>query len=520
MAEKKFFLRLMARSRLHRFSFPINPAVRVHARLSGIFLLHAHTIPLTSRAPAVSLKTMQTILTTFSAGLTGFFAFKAYVILPVFMLVLALIARMKPLDALFAALKTGAGFAGIFIVFNFFVTQISPAIAGIIAVRHLDFPVVDVGWPPLAAITWSSGLTPLVILLVLALNAVLLATRLTKTLYIDLWNYWHFALIGALVQAATGNVALSLSASVLIALYTIKVTELSAPYVRREQGLEGIAISPISVSGFLPYAVLMDRLFDAIPGVRKFGWNPSRSADEKNENGANGAFRLLGEPMVIGVLVGLFLSLLAGYGIRQTLETAVNIAAVMFLLPRCGGLIGEGMGEIALEFKNLVERKFPSLKGLSIAMDTGILMTNRSVIATGLILIPVSLLVAFILPGYRVLPLGDLPNLISIMSLIVLVLRGNVIRSVLAGIPIVATFLLVSSRMAPVFTALAAKTGMSAGGAGEITAFTDGGNQIRYWFYWLFQGNVLAFAVIPVVLAMLAFAWRTHRKMVQATMKP
>jgi PTS system galactitol-specific IIC component len=267
----------------------------------------------------------------------------------------------------------------------------------------------------------------------------------------------------------------------------------------------------------------MDRLFDSIPGIRKLGWNPSRPANENNENtrnganggnGGSGAFRLLGEPMVIGVLVGLFLSLLAGYGIRQTLETAVNIAAVMFLLPRCGGLIGEGMGEIALEFKNLVERKFPSLKGLSIAMDTGILMTNRSVIATGLILIPVSLLIAFVLPGNRVLPLGDLPNLISIMSLTVLVLRGNVIRSVLAGIPIVATFLLVASRMAPVFTALAAKTGMSAGGAGEITAFTDGGNQIRYWFYWLFQGNILAFAVIPVVLAMLGFAWRTHRKMI------
>ena len=452
---------------------------------------------------------MQTFIASFASGLAGFFAFKAYVILPVFMLVLAFASRMRPIDAFLAALKTGAGFAGIFIVFNFFVTQISPAIQAIIAARHLDFPVVDVGWPPLAAITWSWGFTPLVILLTAALNAVLLATRLTKTLYVDLWNYWHFALIGALVQSATGNLALSLASSAVIALYTIKVTEWSAPYVKREQGLEGIAISPISVSGFLPYAVIMDKLFDAIPGLRKLGWNPSGSRGEQ------GALRLFGEPMVIGVLVGLFLSLLAGYGIRLTCETMVNIAAVMFLLPRCGGLIGEGMGAIALAFKALVERKVPSLRGLSIAMDTGILMTNRSVIATGLILIPVSLVIAFILPGNRVLPLGDLPNLISIISVTVLVLRGNVIRSVLAGIPIVATFLLVASRMAPVFTALAAKTGMSAGGASEITAFTDGGNQFRFLLYWLFQGNLIAFAVIPVVLAMLAYAWVCHRRMIR-----
>ena len=231
---------------------------------------------------------MQTFIASFASGLAGFFAFKAYVILPVFMLVLAFASRMRPIDAFLAALKTGAGFAGIFIVFNFFVTQISPAIQAIIAARHLDFPVVDVGWPPLAAITWSWGFTPLVILLTSALNAVLLAARLTKTLYVDLWNYWHFALIGALVQAATGNLALSLASSAVIALYTIKVTEWSAPYVKREQGLEGIAISPISVSGFLPYAVIMDRLFDAIPGLRKLGWNPSGSRGEQ------GALRLFG----------------------------------------------------------------------------------------------------------------------------------------------------------------------------------------------------------------------------------
>ena len=449
---------------------------------------------------------MQTLTASFANALTVFFTFKAYVILPVFMLILAFASRMKPGEALLSALKTGAGFAGIFIVFNFFVTQISPAISAIITVRHLNFPVVDVGWPPLAAITWSSGLTPLVILLVFALNVAMLAVRFTKTLYIDLWNYWHFALIGALVQAATGNIALALVSSVLIALYTIKTAEWTAPYVKREQGLEGIAISPISVAGFLPYAVLMDKLFDSVPGLRKLEWNPSR------EKESSGALKLFSEPMVIGVLVGLFLSLLAGYGIRSTLETMVNIAAVMFLLPRCGGLIGEGMGEIAFAFKSLVERKIPSMGGLSIAMDTGILMTNKSIIATGLILIPVSLLIAFVLPGNRVLPLGDLPNLISIMSLTVLVLRGNVIRAVLAGVPIVATFLLISSRMAPVFTELAAKTGLAIGDAREITAFTDGGNQIRYWFYWLFQGNLIAIAIIPVALAMLAFAWGVHRK--------
>jgi len=294
----------------------------------------------------------------------------------------------------------------------------------------------------------------------------------------------------------------------LIAVLIIKTTEWSAPYVKREMGIDGIAISPLSVSGILPYAVMLNSIFDSIPWVKKISWDPSRA-----KHGPSGS-PLLQEPMVIGIFVGAFLSLLAGYDLKMTLETSVNIAAVMFLLPKCGGLIGEGMGEVSLAFKKLMEKRFPWMQGVSIAMDTGILMTNPSVIATGLILIPVSLLIAFILPGNRVIPLGDLPNLISLLSLTVLIMRGNVIRGVLAGIPIVASYLFISSSMAPLYTKQAIAAGMNFGeGVGEITAFTDGGNQIRYWMFYLFQGNLIAVAIIPVVLLMLLFSWKKYRKM-------
>ncbi len=267
------------------------------------------------------------------------------------------------------------------------------------------------------------------------------------------------------------------------------------------------------MTGRLPYAVVLDALFDKIPLFKKLDWNPGRNKKELKETS------LLQQPMVIGILVGVALSLLAGYGIKLMLETSINIGAVMFLLPRCGGLIGEGMGTVALAFKELMERKFPSMRCLSIAMDIGILMTNPSVIATGLLLIPISLAVAFILPGNRVIPLGDLPNLISIMSLTALIMRGNVIRAVLAGIPVVATFLLFASRMAPLYTSQALAVGMDLGtGSAEITAFTEGGNQMRFWFYWLFQGNLAAIAIIPFLLGMMYFSWRKYRLTVSGDM--
>ncbi len=454
---------------------------------------------------------MEHILAAISSAVTAFFSFPAYVILPAFMLVLALAARMALKEALLSTVRIAAGFAGVFIVFSYFVAQIGPAIQSMIDLRGLNYPVVDVGWPPLAAITWSSYLAPIAVVAVMAMNLAMLLTGLTKTLYVDLWNYWHFALLGALIQAVTASPVLALAATLTIALYNIKATEWTAPYVKRETGLDGIAVSPISVAGFLPYAAALNRLFDAIPGLNRLRWDPSRSSASAHAGTAEGP-KLLREPMVIGALVGAFLSILAGYDARKTLETVVNVAAVMFLLPRCGELIGQGMGAVSKAFKELMERKFPRMNGLSIAMDTGILMTNQSVVATGLILIPVSVLLAFVLPGNRLIPLGDLPNLMSIMSVITLVMGGNVIRSVLAGIPVVASFMLIASRMAPLFTDLASASGMElATGGKSITAFTDGGNQIRFWLFQAYQGNWIALAIIPLALFLLWFAWREQK---------
>ncbi len=419
---------------------------------------------------------MQTIISALSTGFAAFFSFKAYVILPVFMLVLAVIARMKIRDAILAAIKIGVGFAGVFVIFTFFVTQITPAIRAIISLRGLDYPVADVGWPPLAAITWSSSLTP----------------HDQDTVYRS---------VELLAFRPDGRTDLECHAE------HFSRSRIERPHRNLHHQNGGMVCTIRQARNGPGRHSDKPPVGDGTASVlKKLDWNPGRNKKDGKET------NLLQEPMVIGILVGAALSLLAGYGVKQTLETSINIGAVMFLLPRCGGLIGEGMGSVSLAFKELMERKFSSMRGLSIAMDTGILMTNPSVIATGLILIPVSLAVAFILPGNRVIPLGDLPNLISIMSLTVLIMKGNVIRSVLAGIPVVATFLLFSSKMAPLYTSQALAVGMDLGtGTGEITAFTDGGNQMRFWFYWLFQGNLAAIAVIPVVLGMMWFAWRKHR---------
>ena len=142
---------------------------------------------------------------TLSAVIGFIFSFKAYVMLPAVILVVGIAIRMNVGRAALSALRLGVGFAGIFIAFGFFVQQIAPAVTAMVRTRGLDFPVLDVGWPPLAAITWASPIAPITIVMVIALNFAMLALNVTRTINIDIWNYWHFALLGALVQGVTGQ---------------------------------------------------------------------------------------------------------------------------------------------------------------------------------------------------------------------------------------------------------------------------------------------------------------------------
>ncbi len=439
-----------------------------------------------------------------NAILDLFFSFKAYVMLPIIIFAIALILRMGLRHSLLISLRLAVGFASVFIAFDFFVDTIGPAVESISRVRGLDFPVLDVGWPPLAAITWASPVAPVSIPLILGMNLLLLALGLTRTIYIDIWNYWHFALIGALVDNLTGSFWLGLVAVLLLAVYSFKLIEWTAPDVERETGLSGISASPVSVNGLIPYAVVMDGLFERIPGFRKLEYNPSRHGEGKSG--------LLGEPMIIGLLIGLLLSLAAGYDIKGVLETGIHIAAVMFLLPVASGLIGEGMQPITVQLREKVEARFPGRRNLVIALDTGILMKNRSVMVTGLILMPIALVISLVLPGNRTLPLGDLPNLISVMALSVLLFRGNVFRAVIAGIPVVVTYLLIASKMAPLFTALAAEGGALETTGMEITAFTDGGNQMRFLVYELFQGKIWSLFALALLLISLFFTWKRYKR--------
>ncbi|CAN5308235.1 hypothetical protein BH20ACT9_BH20ACT9_21480 [soil metagenome] len=127
------------------------------------------------------------------------------VALPFLIFALALVLRQPAGDALRSALKIGVGFVGIQLVLGLFSDELGPAARAMVDRFGVELTAIDVGWPSTAAIAFGARVGALVIPIGLAVNIVMLGVGLTKTLDIDLWNYWHIAFSGALVAILTGS---------------------------------------------------------------------------------------------------------------------------------------------------------------------------------------------------------------------------------------------------------------------------------------------------------------------------
>ncbi|EMS8124097.1 PTS galactitol transporter subunit IIC [Salmonella enterica] len=431
------------------------------------------------------------------------------VLLPLVLFFLALFFKVKPAKALRSSLIVGIGFVGIYAIFDILTSNVGPAAQAMVERTGISLPVVDLGWPPLAAITWGSPIAPFVIPLTMLINVAMLALNKTRTVDVDMWNYWHFALAGTLVYYSTGSFVLGLSAAAIAAIVVLKLADWSAPLVAKYFGLEGISLPTLSSVVFFPIGLLFDKIIDKIPGVNRIHIDP------ENVQKKMGIF---GEPMMVGTILGVLLGIIAGYDFKHILLLGISIGGVMFILPRMVRILMEGLLPLSEAIKKYLNAKYPGRDDLFIGLDIAVAVGNPAIISTALILTPISVFIAFLLPGNKVLPLGDLVNLAVMASMIVLACRGNIFRAVITAIPVIVADLWIATKIAPFITGMAKDVNfkMAEGSSGQVSSFLDGGNPFRFWLLEIFNGNIIAIGLIPVLALIIYGVFRLTKGTVYA----
>jgi len=357
----------------------------------------------------------------------------AAVMMPIIFTILGVCIGIKFGNALKSGLKVGVGFVGLSIVTALLTSSLGPALDSVVGIYDLQLHVFDMGWPAAASVAYNTAVGAFIIPVCLGVNILMLLTKTTRTVNIDLWNYWHFAFIGAVVYFASDSIVWGFFAAVICYIITLVLADVTAKKFQSfYEGMEGISIPQPFCAGFAPFAWAINWVLDKIPGFDKL---------EIDAEGMKKKFGVLGEPLFLGVIVGIVIGCLTCRTGAEIVEKipyilglGIKMGAVMELIPRITVLFIEGLKPISDSTRSLIARKFKGAEGLSIGMSPALVIGHPTTLVVSLLLIPVTLLLSVVLPGNQFLPLASLAGMFYVFPLVLPYTKGNVLKSFIVGL--------------------------------------------------------------------------------------
>lgn len=417
----------------------------------------------------------------------------AAALLPLAVIILSICAGVKIGKSVRSGLLIGAGFTGISLIVDMMNSHLGTAAQTMSARFGISLRVVDLGWQGASPMAWASGLAAVAIPIAIIVNVLMLACKLTRTVNIDIWNIWHMTFTGALAYAVTGKFWIGILGVIMHAVVTYKLGDLWAPFIGGYFGLSGLTV-PHGTSAYMaPIACLVDFIIERIPGLNRIDFSIDRLQEKVG---------VLAEPMVIGAIIGSGIGFLAGYRVDQAFPLGVEMAAVMILMPQIVKCIMEGLMPLSERIKEILSKHFGN-KEFYIGLDPAILMGDAQVVTAGLLFIPITLVIAVIVPGNQVLPFGDLATISFFIAISVAIHKGNLFRTLISGSVIMYVTIWIANETIPWVTELGKLSGTISGDS-MVAAMDQGGSPITYIFIQIFEKNNLGGLVIIGILYLIS----------------
>ncbi len=375
----------------------------------------------------------------------------AAVMMPVIFTILGVCIGIKFSKALKSGLYVGVGFVGLSVITALLTSSLGPALSKVVEIYGWNLQVFDMGWPAAASVAYNTLVGSFIIPVCLCVNLVLLILGCTRTVNIDLWNYWHFAFIGAVCYFMTDSIAWGFFAAIICYIITLMLADMTAKKFQQfYPGMEGISIPQPFCQGFMPFALVINKVLDYVPGINKVNID---------SEGMKKKFGLFGEPLFLGVIIGVAIGCMACKdwneivdNIPATLKLGINMGEVMELIPRITSLFIEGLKPISDATRELIAKRFGEDKQLYIGMSPALVIGHPTTLVVSLLLIPVTLVLAVVLPGNQFLPLASLAGMFYVFVMVLPYTNGNVLRSFIVGLVVMAIGLYFVTFMAGDFT--------------------------------------------------------------------
>ena len=388
------------------------------------------------------------------------------IFLPFMIAILGMFFKMSFFDSFKNGLRIGAGLIGIDLVIGTLVGALAPAVAHY-ANLGTGFIATDIGWEGISAIAWSTPFSIAIVPLGMILNYILIRIKFTKTMDVDVWNYWHFILTAAMVYylGIRMNLGAAVSAvlGIVIALATLAVIlkcgDWIAPYWQEYYGLPGTTCCNSDAYYMWGIDWVVCKIIDAIPGLNKININAKWVSDKL------GSF---GETSVLAFFAGVLISVITRLDLATAITMSVTIAACIILVPKMVGLLMEGLVPVSNAARKFFKSHLGDDYDIYIGMDEALYLGDEVGIQCSVIMIPIALALAF-LPGVTVFPIASIGSLCYTTCACSLFAKGDVFKTIVASSVCLIYCFEMYSFMAPLATKLALETGYITASMGQVT---------------------------------------------------
>lgn len=419
----------------------------------------------------------------------------ASVMMPIIIIIVALAFRVKLGDAIRAGLLVGVGFLGLNLVIGMMGDSLGTAVQQISTNFGLQLSVLDVGWPGVSAIAFASKAGAVIIPLCLLTNFIMLITKTTQTMDVDIWNFWHYALLAAFVELITGNFWIALIVAMLNFAIVLIIADYTAEDLAETNNMPGVSIPNAFAAAFAPIAYGLNWVIDRIPVIRDIDIN----FEEVQKR-----FGLFGEPIFIGTILGIIIGVVAGYDFGAVLTLGITMGAVLVLVPKMAALLMDGLLPIAEAATELIQSSSKNTGKIYIGLDSAVGIGHPVTLAVSLILVPIVVFMALIIPGNEMVPFVDLAVIPYMFVLILPAVKGNGFRSLVIGTIVLAMGLLFATDLAGITTAAAQIAGLGIADGNLISSICDGASPLLWIFVKVMEfGTTWGLIIlVPVVVAL------------------
>ncbi|MDO4662372.1 MAG: PTS transporter subunit IIC [Tissierellia bacterium] len=428
----------------------------------------------------------------------------AAIFLPIIMMIFGLIMKMKPRRAIIAGITLGIAFTGMSLVLGFMMDTISPVSTDLAKSTGLDLNTVDVGWTAMSAIAWAWPYAILMFPIQLGINIVMMIFKWTDTLNVDLWNVWGKIFTATMVAAISGNMIFGFVAAIIQIFLELKLADINQKRIQEITNIPGVTCTHyMTLQCSLMYPI--EKLLDKIPALR----NSKLDSDMLKDK-----IGIFGENSVMGLIIGSFLALIAGYNVSDTLNVGMKVATALVLFPMVAKLFMQSLSPISDAAGDYMKNKFKD-REIYIGMDWPFMAGRSELWVVAIILVPIELGLSFLFAKFgwsTIIPLAGIVNVIVVVPAMI-VANGNLIKMLIQSIIFTPAYLIVSSKFAPHVTELARQVGTIDVPAGQnISYFGVEAPIFRWSISGLFAGDFVAIGIFAVFVICVIYYLKGIRK--------